>query len=135
MLETSRSKSSATQMSLSSEEVTFIAHVISPNGIAPDPAKTSKVEQWQIPTSATKVQQFLSQANYYLLKTLLVGQNQYISSPKKTAFKWISECQTVFEHLKWYFTSAPMPNWSQIFIIDTEALDVRIGAVSSQVDH
>ena len=47
------------------QEVTFLGHVISPNGIAPDPAKTSKVEQWPTPTSATQVQQFLGLANYY----------------------------------------------------------------------
>ena len=41
------------------QQVTFLGHVISPNGISPDPAKTSKVEQWPTPTSKTEVQQFL----------------------------------------------------------------------------
>ena len=43
-----------------------------------------------------------------------------------------------FEHLKRCLTSAPtlaMPNWSQPFIIDTDASDVGIGAVLSQVDQ
>ena len=54
------------------------------------------------------------------------------------AFKWSSECQATFEHLKRCLTSAPtlaMPNWSQPFIIDTDASDVGIGAVLSQVDQ
>ena len=46
-------------------QVTFLGHVISPNGIPPDPAKTSKVEQWPTPMSKTEVQQFLGLANYY----------------------------------------------------------------------
>ena len=34
-------------------------------GLPQTPAKTSKVEQWPTPTSATQVQQFLGLANYY----------------------------------------------------------------------
>ena len=45
-------------------EVTFLGHVISPNGISPDPSKTCKVEQWPIPSSRVEVQQFLGLANY-----------------------------------------------------------------------
>ena len=47
------------------QKVSFLGHVISPNGIAPDPVKTCKVEQWPIPSSRVEVQQFLGLANYY----------------------------------------------------------------------
>ena len=123
------------------QEVTFLGHVISPNGIAPDPAKTSKVEQWPTSTSATQVQQFLGLANYYrrFVKDFACrAKPLHQLTEKKTAFKWTSECQTAFEHLKRCLTSAPtlaMPNWSQPFIIDTDASDVGIGAVLSQVDQ
>jgi len=40
-------------------EVTFLGHIISPNGIVPDPAKTIKVEQWPVPSTRVEVQQFL----------------------------------------------------------------------------
>ena len=117
------------------QEVTFLGHVISPNGIASDPAKTSKVEQWPTPTSATQVQQFLGLANYYrrFVKDFACrAKPLHQLTEKKTAFKWSSECQTTFEHLKRCLTSAP--NWLQPFIIDTDASDVGIGAVS-QVDQ
>ena len=52
-------------MSVSSARSHLLGHVISSNGIAPDPAKISNVEQWPTPTLATQVQQFLGLANYY----------------------------------------------------------------------
>ena len=56
---------------------------------------------------------------------------------KKSTFKWTTDCQAVFDHLKQCLTSAPtltMPNWSRSFIIDTDASDISIGTVLSQVD-
>ena len=47
------------------QQVTFLGDIISPNGIALDPAKTSKVQQWPTPTSKAEVQQLLGLANYY----------------------------------------------------------------------
>ena len=46
-------------------EVTFLGHIISPNGIVPDPAKTIKVEQWPVPSTRVEVQQFLGLSNYH----------------------------------------------------------------------
>ena len=122
------------------QEVTFLGHIISPNGIAPDPTKTSKVEQWPTPTSKAEIQQFLGLANYYrrFVKDFADrAKPMHQLTERKTAFKWTSECQTAFEHLKKCLTSAPtlvMPNWLQPFIIDTDANDAGIGAVLSQVD-
>lgn len=47
------------------QKVSFLGHIISPNGIAPDPLKTSKEKQWSVPSSRVEVQQFLGLANYY----------------------------------------------------------------------
>ena len=46
-------------------KVSFLGHVISPEGIATDPDKTSKVALWPNPTCRRDVQQFLGLANYY----------------------------------------------------------------------
>ena len=47
------------------QKVTFLGHIISLNGISPDPEKTSKIEQWPVPSSRVETQQFLGLANYY----------------------------------------------------------------------
>ena len=48
---------------------------------------------------------------------------------EKSTFKWTTECQAAFDYLKKCLTSAPtltMPNWSQPFVIDTDASDTGI---------
>ena len=124
------------------QQVTFLGHIISPNGIAPNPAKTSKVEQWPTLTSKAEVQQFLGLAiaNYYrrFVKDFASrAKPLHQVTEKATTFKWTSECQTAFDHLRKCLTFAPtlaMPNWTQPFIIDTDASDAGIGAVLSQLD-
>ena len=50
---------------LCKQSFTFLGHVISPEGIAADTAKTDKVANWPLPTYRKDVQQFLGLANYY----------------------------------------------------------------------
>ena len=46
-------------------QVTYLGHVVSAQGVSPDPEKTSKIKSWPIPQSAQEVQRFLGLANYY----------------------------------------------------------------------
>jgi len=46
-------------------EVGFLGHVISSNGIAVDPAKVDAVSQWETPKSVTEIRSFLGLAGYY----------------------------------------------------------------------
>ena len=55
---------------------------------------------------------------------------------KKALFKWTVKCEQAFTSFKTHLTSAPtlaLPDWSQQFIVDTDASDAGIGAVLSQV--
>ena len=55
---------------------------------------------------------------------------------KNTTFKWSKECEQAFNTLKTYLTSAPvlaLPDWLRPFVLDTDASDVGIGAVLSQI--
>ena len=47
------------------EEVQYLDHVISRQGVATDPEKVAKVATWPVPTSRREVQQFIGFANYY----------------------------------------------------------------------
>jgi hypothetical protein len=47
------------------EEVPFLGHVISPEGIAVDHDKVRDVLDWKSPKSVHQVQSFLSLAGYY----------------------------------------------------------------------
>ena len=43
----------------------FLGHIISENGIAPDPAKIETVQKIQPPTNTTKLRSFLGLVGYY----------------------------------------------------------------------
>ena len=105
----------------------------------PDPQKTSKVEEWPIPTKIQEVQQFLGLANYYrrfIQNFAIIAVPLHKLIERNRAFKWTEECNQAFNTLKMCLTSAPilaLPDWSKPFILDTDASDVGIGAVLSQI--
>ena len=47
------------------EEVLFLGHVVSGNGIYPNPEKIERILQWPRPTKVKEVQSFLGMAYYY----------------------------------------------------------------------
>jgi hypothetical protein len=47
------------------KEVSFLGHVVSPEGIAVDPSKVKEVLDWEPPTSVFEVWSFLALAGYY----------------------------------------------------------------------
>ena len=47
------------------KSVVFLGHVLSKDGISPNPEKVSKVRDWPVPKTAKKVHSFLGLASYY----------------------------------------------------------------------
>ena len=45
--------------------VLFLGHLLSKDGILPNPEKVSKVKDWPVPTTAKEVHSFLGLASYY----------------------------------------------------------------------
>ena len=121
------------------KQVTFLGHVVSEKGIATDPQKTAKVANWPVPTSTREVQQFLGLANYY--RRFIKGFAQIAKPLHKLTehaivFKWSNDCQEAFEELRRRLITAPVlayPNYSKPFILDTDASNIGIGAVLSQL--
>ena len=120
-------------------KVTYLGHVVSAQGIAPDPDKTDRVNLWPIPQSAKEVQQFLGLANYYrrFIKGFAsLAKPLHRLTEKGREFTWTQESDQAFNTLKQKLTSAPvlaLPNWSKSFLVDTDASETGIGAVLSQV--
>ena len=119
--------------------VQFLGHV-SAEGISPDPSKTSQVREWPVPTSVKETQQFLGLASYYrrFIKNFasIASPLHKLTEKPKTNFQWTSQCQEAFNCLKTHLISPPvfaLPDWSQPFLLDTDASDTGIGGVLSQV--
>jgi len=47
------------------EQVTYLGHILSADGVAADPSKTDIITNWPRPTNAKQVKSFLGVTNYY----------------------------------------------------------------------
>ncbi|XP_038154197.1 uncharacterized protein LOC119791901 [Cyprinodon tularosa] len=120
------------------EEVLFLGHVVSGEGIRPNSALVKDVQDWPYPTGRQELQAFLGLCNYY---RKFVPSFAELASPltyllkKEVQFEWGEEQREAFLHLKEKLTSSPIlayPTSEGKFILDTDASNHSIGAVLSQ---
>ncbi len=58
-------KLSPKKCSFFKEQVTYVGHIVSANGIQTDPEKTQKIVDWPRPHNSDEVRRFLGFAGYY----------------------------------------------------------------------
>ena len=88
------------------EEVQFLSHVISAQGIAVDSAKIDTVVKWERPQTVTEVRSFLVLAGYY--RRFVEGFFKMVSpltqlTRKDKLFSWTDECEACFEDMNMRF--------------------------------
>ena len=122
-------------------EVLFLGHIISPEGMKPNPKTVETVMSWKVPANVKEIQSFLGLCSYY---RQCIENFSYIASPltnltkKKVKFIWDESCQSANEMLKEKLCSAPIlafPKPGSKYILDTDASDTGIGCVLSQVQE
>ena len=77
------------------KRVLYLGHIVSDQGITPDPAKTAKVTSWPIPKCVTELQAFLGLANYYrhFVKGFAeIAKPLHELTRKDIGFQWSSHC-------------------------------------------
>jgi hypothetical protein len=85
------------------EEVTFLGHVLTAEGVAVDPAKIKAVKEWEQPRNPIDIRSFLGLAGYY---HRFIENFSKIAKPmtnllKKTnEFECMPECELSFQTLK-----------------------------------
>lgn len=128
----------ASKCQFAHDRVNYLGHVISPNGVEPDPDKIAAVRNTPAPKNVAEVRSFLGLANYY--KRFVRGFSE-IAQPitrlthKDVSFLWTHECEHAFNRLKTALTSAPIlafPHFGLPFELHTDASDIGIGAVLVQ---
>ena len=120
------------------EKLKYLGHVVSEQGVAPDPAKIAAIVEMKRPKNVTDIKAFLGSIGYY---------RQYIKNfakkcaslnrltRKEILFDWTEHEEKAWNELKQELIRSPIlshPNFDQEFIIETDASDLGLGAVLLQ---
>ena len=116
----------------------YLGHVVSPDGIQPDPSKIVAVATFPVPRCVRDVRCFPGLANYYCR---FIHNFASIASPlhtlthKNVRFYWDDSCDKAFHTLKSCLMSAPIlayPDFSPPFELNTNACSTGIGLALCQ---
>ena len=104
--------------------VHYLGHILSAQGVEPDPGKIRCVADWPVPTCPKELKQFLGLALYY--RRFVEGFAQ-LASPlyaltDKREWKWSDSCCDAFMELKKRLMTSPvlltLPRFNLDFILD-----------------
>ncbi|XP_057335847.1 uncharacterized protein LOC130674515 isoform X2 [Microplitis mediator] len=120
------------------KEVIYLGHLISADGVKPDPDKIKAIKCFKTPGSTTQVREFLGLAGYYrrFIKDFAkISKCLSDLTSKNARFTWTPEHQVAFETLRDKLCTAPIlqyPDFSKPFILTTDASNYAVGAILSQ---
>ena len=119
-------------------EVTYLGHIISKNGVKPDPRKLEAVKLFPRPKTPKNIKQFLGLAGYY---RRFIPNFSKLAKPltnllkNDTRFEWTSAQEESFEILKQLLCKEPVLQYSDFsrpFILTTDASGIAVGGILSQ---
>ena len=118
----------------------FLGHLVSGDGIEPDPEKLEVIKSWPRPSSTKEVRSFLGLCTYY---TDFVDRLQCIAAPLhqisgKAKFEWNGKHEEAFRQLKNALCEQVVlqfPDMSREFEVSTDASDLGLGCILSQRDE
>ena len=131
------------------KEIKFLGHVVTPEGVKPDPDKVSKVLALEQPKSVYEVRAVLGLMNYFRrfirnyaklarpLINLTKGNISRRQAPK-TSVVLNTDQVKAFEALKHALANAPVlriPDFKKPFQLITDASDYALGAILLQDGH
>ena len=105
--------------------MTFLGHLVSEEGLQPDPRLLESIREIQPPTSVTQVRSFLGLVGYYQrfikgFSKIAVPLNKLLE--KNKLFVWTTECKKAFRELKELLLKEPVvacPDFSVPFWLYT----------------
>ena len=123
---------------LAQSSVTFSGHLVSEEGLQPDPQLLDSIRYFQPPTTMSQVRSFLGLVGYY--NRFIKGFSN-IKAPlnrlleKNKLFEWTTECAEVHEKLKAMLLQQPVVaylDFSTPFRLHTDESNVGLGANLTQ---
>jgi hypothetical protein len=102
-----------------------------------DENKITAMVAWPQPTNISELHGFLGLTRYYrkFVKNYSIVARALTNLLKKGQFGWNEEVETAFLALKQAMTTTPtlaMPNFKDVFTVETDALGDGIGAILTQ---
>lgn len=124
--------------SFANSETKFLGHIVSSEGIRPDPKKVASVQDWPVPKNVHDVRSFLGLVNYFRkfikdFASLAVPMTNLTRA--KHPWDWSERCEQSFLALKHALTNAPLltsPDVNKPYEVVTDASTVGLGAVLLQ---
>ena len=120
------------------QRIAFLGHVVSSNGVEPDPAKTASINEWPAPKTVHELQIWLGMANYYrrFIPGFATTAEPLLSLLRKhRAWRWESKEHAAFESIKLALVQEPilsLPDFNLSFTVSCDASACGLGAVLSQ---
>ena len=121
------------------QEIKYLGHVVTCEGIEPDPDKIKAVAKLVPPDNLNQLQSFLGLVGYYrkfVDNFATVCEPLYELTKSDVEWKWGDAQNKAFQHVKTILTSDPVlvhPDFSKTFTIHTDASNTGLGAILSQV--
>ena len=108
------------------QEVEYLGHIVSHEGVKVYPNKIKSIKEWKIHTTINNLRGFMGLAGYYRNFFKNYGR---ISAPltsllNKDKFYWNPKANKAFENLKEAMCQAPVlstPNFTKTFIVECDA--------------
>ncbi|XP_043474358.1 uncharacterized protein LOC122506310 [Leptopilina heterotoma] len=120
------------------KEVAYLGHIISSEGVKPNPKTVEAVKNFPTPKTPRNIKQFLGLAGYYrrFIKDFSAKAKPLSNLLKKDVkFEWKQEQEASFKELREALCTNPIlqyPDYEKPFTLTTDASDFAIGAVLSQ---
>lgn len=123
-------------------ETIFLGHVITPEGIKPNPDKVKAILNYPVPKTEKEIKQFLGLAGFY---RKFIKNFSKVTKPLTHCLKKGNKINSTdkdyinaIDTIKLLITSEPIlayPNYEKLFVLTTDASNTALGAVLSQKDH
>lgn len=133
-------KVSYSKCSIAQSKVKVLGHLISGQGIQPNPEKVEAICRIKSPTSVKGIKSFLGAVSFFrrfLPQLSSIAEPLWNLCRKNVPFRWDDEKEATFQKLKQMLGTAPvlqLPDWNRMFKIETDASGTGLGAVLTQED-
>ena len=121
-------------------QIEYLGYIVTAAGVQADPQKLEAMVHWPVPSNLKQLRGFLGLTGYY--RRFIAGFASIVAPLtdllRRDAFLWGPKAELAFAKLKEAMTHAPvlrLPDFTQDFLIETDASNYGIGAVIMQNNH